>query len=223
MKVMVYGDSNSWGTPPDGSGVRFGTDTRWPCVMAAELGADLIEECLPGRTSVHDDPQMLGPAMNGLLHLPVALKSHSPLDWLVIMLGTNDFKARFAPSALSITENIGRLVGCARETGGGPGAWESLTPPRIALIVPPALSEKVDDPNWERRPEWQGGRAASVALAENMRLLENAMGVAVMDAGAIVSASPQDAIHLEGDAHRTLGRAAAKWLRDLDQKTYDFN
>lgn len=219
MRVMVYGDSNSWGTPPDGSGVRFGPDIRWPCVMATDLGAELIEECLPGRTTIHDDPQMLGPAMNGLLHLPVALKSHNPLDWLLIMLGTNDFKARFAPSALTITENIGRLVGCTRETGGGPGPWDSATPPRIGVIVPPPLPAQVNDANWERRAEWQGGHEVSLGLADNMALLESAMGVAVLDAGKIASASPQDPIHMDADNHKTLGHAVAGWLRNLDRAT----
>ncbi|MFV2038097.1 MAG: GDSL-type esterase/lipase family protein, partial [Paracoccaceae bacterium] len=163
---MVYGDSNSWGFPSDGSGLRYDEATRWPTVMAAALGAVLVEEALPGRTTVHDDPELHGAVMNGLTHLPVALHSHGPLDLLLIKLGTNDFKARFAPDADRIAANIARLVVCARQIGGGPGPWDGGVAPRIAVVVPPPLPAQVDTPRFERRAEWRGGRAASLGLAE---------------------------------------------------------
>ena len=54
MRILVYGDSNSWGYLDDGSGQRY--QNRWPVVMAGELAArgmpvELVEECLPGRTT----------------------------------------------------------------------------------------------------------------------------------------------------------------------------
>ena len=215
MRVMVYGDSNSWGTPPDGSDTRFGKGIRWPTVMAAELGAILIEEALPGRTTVHDDPEMLGHVMNGLQHLPVALKSNSPLDLLLIMLGTNDFKARFRPAATRIAGNIGKLVTCARQVGGGVGPWSEAIPPRIAIIVPPTLSESVNNPDWDRRDEWRGGQKASLTLAKEMADLAEVIGVPVFDAEKVVSGTTEDPIHLDAKGHQTLGRAVARWLQTL--------
>ncbi len=212
MRIMVYGDSNSWGFPPDGSGLRMAAGARWPGVMAAALSADLVEEALPGRTTAHDDPNLLGPAMNGLRHLPVALKSHAPLDWVVIMLGTNDFKARFEPDAEKIASNIARLVACLRDTGGGRGPWDSAPPPPVGVIVPPPLPAAVDDPAWERCAEWRGGREASQALAPLVARLGETMDFPVLDAGAVVAASPRDPIHLEPRDHKALGHAAARWL-----------
>ena len=37
MRILVYGDSNSWGYLDDGSGVRFAG--RWPVSMASALTA----------------------------------------------------------------------------------------------------------------------------------------------------------------------------------------
>ena len=50
-----------------------------------------MEEGLPGRTAHIADPVM-GAHMDGCEGLKIALQSHGPIDWLVIMLGTNDTK-----------------------------------------------------------------------------------------------------------------------------------
>jgi len=217
MRILVYGDSNSWGIAPDGGGIRMDENTRWPCVMAAILGAQLIEDALPGRTTVHDDPEMYGPMMNGLTNLPGVLLAQSPLDLVVIMLGTNDFKARFAPSAATIAGNIGRLIDCVRDTGGGPGAWDSGSVPDVAIIVPPPLPDRVDQPGFERQSEWAGGRAASIGLSQAVETIAKTRGVAVFDAGAVVAGSASDPIHLDPDSHIVLGRAVAGWLQKIHE------
>lgn len=213
MRFLVYGDSNSWGFPPDGSGVRFDTQTRWPTVMAAALGVEVIEECLPGRTTCYDDPEMFGETMNGQRHLAAAIKSHSPLDALVIMLGTNDLKARFDPDANKIAGNIAELVACAKAAGGGPGPWDSERSPEVFVIIPPQLGEAVDSHAWDRSSEWAGGRVASLALANAVAALEPALLTPVFEAGSIVTGAESDPIHLDADNQRRLGHGIADWLR----------
>ena len=98
--MVCFGDSNTYGTPPTTSsdGVpRYGSDVRWTRLLADALGPSwrVQEEGLPGRTTVHPD-LVEGPHVSGLAALPVVLGSHSPIDILVIMLGTNDLKARFS-------------------------------------------------------------------------------------------------------------------------------
>jgi len=102
-RILVYGDSNSWGVLDDGL-KRF--DDRWPVVMSRQLGSEceLVEACLPGRTVDKDDAVMssLQPDIfNGRTHLPAVLLSCQPIDTVVVMLGTNDLKARFSSSAHS--------------------------------------------------------------------------------------------------------------------------
>jgi lysophospholipase L1-like esterase len=181
-------------------------------VLAAARGADVVEAALPGRTTAHDDPEMLGPAMNGLAHLPVALKSHCPLDRVLVMLGTNDLKRRFAPTAAAIAANAGRLVDCIRATGGGPGGWDDPAPPRIGVIVPAPLGPGADDPAWPRHAEWAGGRVVSLELAAAFAAMGRARGVAVFDAGDVVAPAPEDPVHLDAAAHGRLGSAVARWL-----------
>ena len=45
MNILCFGDSNTYGYKPDGTG-RFDTDTRWTSLLQKKLGADhrVIEE-----------------------------------------------------------------------------------------------------------------------------------------------------------------------------------
>lgn len=215
MRLLVYGDSNSWGTPPDGSGLRMARP--WPVVMAEALGVELVTDALPGRTTVYDDPGMAraepeGRAWNGLAHLEASMMAASPVDLVLIMLGTNDFKARFAPEPAKIAANIMTLAGRAATVPAGPGGWEDQVPPAVVLICPVPLGERADDPGWVRHAEWLGGRAASGALFAALAPLASAQGVPLFAAGDVVEPSAQDPVHLEPPVHERLGRAVAEWL-----------
>jgi lysophospholipase L1-like esterase len=117
MKTIVcYGDSNTWGQ--DGlTKTRYPMDVRWTGVLRNELGADywVIEEGLCGRTTVWDDP-IEGEWKNGLRYLMPCLESQAPIDLVVLMLGTNDLKNRYAVSAFDIANGLGKeladLCGC---------------------------------------------------------------------------------------------------------------
>ncbi|MEJ1939187.1 hypothetical protein WDZ92_53995, partial [Nostoc sp. NIES-2111] len=95
--ILLYGDSNTFGMPPMKEPVwdRLSAAERWPGVARAALGQGwtLIDEALPGRTTLRDDP-IEGSHKNGRAVLPAILESHWPLDGFVLMLRTNDLKAR---------------------------------------------------------------------------------------------------------------------------------
>ena len=209
---MVYGDSNSWGYPCDGPKARM--EGRWPRVMARRLpDIALIEENLPGRTTVHDDAEHLGEANNGLRFLETALRSHAPLDAVILFLGVNDLKARFAPSAEGIAANLGKLIERIRATGGKSAVWDDPTPPAVFLIAPPCLSERADDPEWERCAEWRGARAVSLHLAAACAALGARLDVPVLDATPFVESGADDPIHWTTDSHTRFGGAVADWLQ----------
>ena len=80
--VLCYGDSNTHGTRPmTRAGVleRFAREERWTGVLAQTLGASwrVIEEGLPARTTVHDDP-IEGRHKNGLSYRARASKVTCP-------------------------------------------------------------------------------------------------------------------------------------------------
>ena len=114
-RVLCFGDSNTYGYDPARDG-RYGDDERYPMVLQDLLGDgwSVIEEGLPGRTAVFDDPITEG--MNGLRVITPILMSHAPLDTVTIMLGTNDCKARFACDSYQIAQGIARLTKKALQT-----------------------------------------------------------------------------------------------------------
>lgn len=79
--VLCYGDSNTWGVDEE-TGGRLSRSRRWPGILAAELGegVEVIEEGLPGRTTVFDDPVLEN--RNGRTHfLPVLESQCRSTSW----------------------------------------------------------------------------------------------------------------------------------------------
>ena len=107
--IVCYGDSNTHGVHPV-TRDRFPRDIRWPGVLATDVAdiAVVVEEGLNGRTTLWDDPFMDG--RNGQPYLLPCLRSHEPVDLVVLMLGTNDLKTVFGRHAHEIALGAGRLA-----------------------------------------------------------------------------------------------------------------
>jgi len=208
--LLVFGDSNSHGSPPivtPGEYLRFDAEVRWPQVMARALGPDwtVVEEGLPGRTTQFDDPVM-GAHMNGQTGLMIALESHGPIDLLTVMLGTNDAKTRFNPTPERIVAGLAGLVDIA------------LSEPmqtrhdgfEVLVICPPPVEEVGPIAG-----EFLGGAAVSAGVAPLLAAHCTARGVAFLDAGTVIEVSGQDGIHFEPESHRALGAAVARVIAGL--------
>lgn len=204
-RILLYGDSNTFGTAPM---TRLGQDAvhdrgiRWGDVLAAALAPDweVVIEGLPGRTTVHDDP-VEGAYRNGLTVLPAILHSHRPVDLLCICLGTNDQKLRFGLTAQEVALGLARLV---RE------AMASGVVGRVMLVVPPPVKERGDF-----AAMFAGAEARSAGLAEAVHRFGEAEGAVVFDAGDVISSDDADGIHWSAEAHGALGRAVAERVRAL--------
>ena len=107
-RILCYGDSNTWGYDAAADD-RFPEEVRWTGVLQQLLGEGfrVIEEGQPGRTTVWDDP--IEEHRNGKTALYSVLESQSPVDLVVLMLGTNDLKPRFSLNAFDIAAGLERL------------------------------------------------------------------------------------------------------------------
>ena len=208
-RVLCYGDSNTFGQAPMQSlddVRRFGPDERWPCVMAKTLGAGwtLVEEGLSGRTTVHDDP-IEGVYKNGKTYLQPCIESHWPLDVVVIMLGTNDLKAKFGLTPNDIAMGAGVLLYTVRSIV---PPWTKA--PKMLLICPPPAPGA----NW-LAPWFEGAEPKARALAPLYKVQAERHSAAFFDAGTVARISPVDGVHLDLDQHRALGLAIAAEVRAL--------
>lgn len=209
--VLCYGDSNTHGTPPMaglGEMNRLGPDVRWPGVLATALGSGwrVVEEGLPGRTTVHPDP-IGGAHRDGLAVLPAVLESHRPIDLVVLLLGTNDLKARFGVPAVEIGDAVARLVLTVRQSFAGPGA----RPPDVLLVCPPPVLEAGC-----LAEIFAGGAAKSQRLSGHFGAVAVQYGAGFLDAGQVIASDPLDGVHFGVEAHAALGRAVADAVRARD-------
>jgi len=208
--ILCFGDSNTYGAIPTLARVgrhRYAPDRRWPGIMRRQLGGawDVIEEGHPSRTTLRDDP-IEGAHKNGLKALPVSLESHMPVDLVILMLGTNDLKHRFGMTPHDIADSIEVLVRAVQRSEAGPaGAM-----PAIMVVAPPPMQEV----------DWLGemfldGAAKSLHLPALVRDVAKRTGTTFLDAGKFVESSTVDGIHLDSDAHRTLGLELARAVQAL--------
>ena len=203
-RILVYGDSNSYGTPPmaeRGLSARFPFEQRWPSVMAASLGQgyEVTVSALPGRTTVHDDP-IDGAFRNGLSVLPAVLHSYGPQDLVILFLGTNDLKMRFNVPAVDIALSMGKLA----ETVHASGVAEDLM-----LVCPPTVREVGC-----LAGVFEGAEARGAGMFVHMMQEAARLGVGFVDAGAHIAVDPLDGVHFSPSSHAILGRAMAHAVRD---------
>ena len=204
--VLCYGDSNTWGSDPE-TGERFPEDVRWPGVLARELGEGyrVIEEGLPGRTTVRDDP-IEGDYKNGKTYLKACLESHRPIDLITLMLGTNDLKARFGSSASDIAQGAASLADIMLRSGCGPDGGA----PVVVLISPPAVAELTD-----MAQMFEGAEEKSSQFPEHYGRFAEQQGCEFFDASRVIVSSDVDGIHLDPGEHRKLGEAVAARVGEL--------
>jgi lysophospholipase L1-like esterase len=198
--ILCYGDSNTWGWDPL-SMERYPADTRWPGVLQHILGQgyQVIEEGLPGRTTVWTDP--IEGHMSGQDYLTPCLDSHRPLDLVILMLGTNDLKYRFSVSAFDIAESLGALVKIIHQSESGP----DMGIPKILLLAPPPLGKLTDFGDM-----FAGGTEKSRQLSQHIQRGADLWGCAFLDTAQVIVSSDIDGVHLDAGEHRKLGKAVAE-------------
>jgi lysophospholipase L1-like esterase len=186
--IVCFGDSNTWGYVPASNGERFPRELRWPVRLQAALGEayEVVAEGLNGRTAAVESPVEDG--RNGLPYFLPCLRSHKPVDLVVIYLGTNDVS--FLDDEL-VARSVGRLVKLARTSETGPG-WGA---PQVLVVCPPPI----------------GDRDLAAAFAAVCGDLE----CALLDLGPVTRYSDDDVEHLDEAGHAAVARAVEERVRAL--------
>lgn len=202
QNILVYGDSLSWGIIPD-SRQRLPFDERWPGIVERNLNRSgqhvrVIEDCLNGRRTVWEDP--FKPGRNGLQGVGQTIEKHSPLDLVVLMLGTNDFQfSHTFNRAWSVALGIAALVNAIRAAPLEPG----MPVPPVLIVAPPAP----DQPKGIFGPKFEGAGKRAHGLGDAYRTTASELRCGFFDAGEVVCVSPKDGVHLDRGDHLKLGNA----------------
>lgn len=213
ITVLCYGDSNTWGQKPDKTG-RYDADVRWTGVLQDLLGSEyyIIEEGLGSRTT--DLEYDRKPGRNGKTYLVPCVASHSPVDIIAIMLGTNDLKTEYSRNASDIADAIEGLVGDVRTYGlnkAGKSPAIILISPILINPVAPRFAEFYTDYYDEKSAQ------ASLDLARVIQEVAEASDCLFISA-AEVAQPGEDGIHLDKASNGRLAEAVAAKIKELRSK-----
>lgn len=194
--ILCFGDSNTWGYDPS-TQTRFSKDIRWTGVLQQLLGSkyNIIEEGLNGRTTNVNEKQDHGlgyfrPFRSAMDLLSVLIETNSPLDLIIVMLGTNDLKTNFNQSSEMIAKNM-RLV-CESIINNDYFQTKS-----IILVSPSHINE--ESPNL--LDSFIGTTQASQSFSNSYRKISDDLNLYFVDASESVKTNKIDGLHWDSKQH----------------------
>ncbi len=207
--ILVYADSLSWGLIPLTRN-RLPFAARWPGVLEHTLLADglntrVSEYCLNGRRTVWEDP--FKPGRNGLIGLAQLIETQSPLDLVILMLGTNDFQSMHTNNAWHSAQGTAALIQAIRLA---PIESGMVAPPILVIAPPPILQ-----PKGAIAGKFLGGDAKCVGLSAALAEVCANAQCHFFDAATVVSSSALDGVHLDAPQHAVLGAAIAAQVQKI--------
>ena len=197
ITVLCYGDSNTYGYDPDTCG-RYPYDKRWTTLLGELLGRryEVISEGLNGRTTAYDRP---GAAWkNGASSLTACLGTHKPVDYVIIMLGTNDCDKELGLSAVDIADGMETLVKIVEDEA---PALQGYVP-EIIVAAPAAIRSDIEQSPFADKLT-QESVQKSADIGPLYREIAERHGVKFADATCGIEVSA-DCEHLTEEGHRQI-------------------
>ena len=143
IRILCYGDSNTWGFISGTDHQRYGCKERWTSILAELLGCEfeVIEEGLNSRTLTSNDvrPEKVG--KNGYEYLIPCLDTHDPIDLVVLMLGTNELRNVYKNTAEEIGEKLEQYF---VKTILNRKSQFKDSYPKLLIVAPPPVNEDAD-------------------------------------------------------------------------------
>lgn len=208
-RVLCFGDSNTWGYN-GATRKRFDDDERWTGILQKKLGDEyvIIEEGLNGRTSVWYDP--VEHVMSGLDYLWPCMKSHNPIDLVIINLGCNDCKPLYSANAWSIGMGVQRLVDMAMQSPFG----RDGNPPKVLLMSPIHFGEHIVNCEHMVTIFGEGCIQKSRELAKFYKQAAEESGCYYADA-AQYAYTGIDGVHMDAPCHEPYAEEMMKLIKDI--------
>ena len=212
-KIVCFGDSNTHGYNSQTMG-RFSEEERWTCLLSKYLGEKyhVMEEGLEGRTTCYEDPLFEG--LCGYTYLYPCIMTHKPVDLLIIMLGTNDVKQRFASTPENVAKGMERLVQKALDT-----KIAFRNKPNVLIIAPPPIKPGYIN-SYVSGEMGEGCDIKSEKLAPLYKEVAKRLECNFINAAEIegVDMYPYDDMHLSLEAHNNLAKFLADYIPHIIEK-----
>lgn len=204
-QILCYGDSNTWGLIA-GTKKRYPWGVRWTTLLQEKLkdkDIRVLEEGLCGRTTVFEDAYREN--RNGLKALPLILETHSPIDFAVIMLGTNDCKTIYNVNAFQIAKGLSRCID---------KLLEYIPAEKILIVSPIHLGEDVWKESFD--PEFDRVSVAkSKELQSEYQKIADEKKIRMIAASDYALPSLTDQEHMDPEGHAAFAEAIFQKLVEM--------
>ena len=197
-RIMVFGDSLSWGYEPGSQHQRYAPNVRWPGKLQQLLGNDyeIIEENLNSRGIENGDPRPGKEGRRALDYIEACLDSQDPLDRVIVLLGTNELKHEMGMNAEAVGESMEKLLNIILTRS----SQYRRTTPRVTLLSPPIINE--DTEYCRTGDKYLGSTDKSKQLVEVYKNLAAKLGIGFVALNSINVGV--DGIHIDAYEHAKL-------------------
>lgn len=210
VRILCYGDSNTWGYISGSNHLRYGNDKRWTKVLANLLGNnfEIIEEGLNSRTLISNDLRPGKEGKNGYEYLIPCLDTHDPIDLVILMLGTNELKNTYNKSAKEIGELLEEYF---VKTILNRKSQFKESYPKLLIVTPPVINEYTE--YCKKDNKYLGATEKSKQLNtiyENLAKKYNCyfLNNDGLDVGI-------DGVHLTEESHKKLAELLYNKIKDI--------
>ena len=206
INILCFGDSNTYGYKPDGTG-RFDENTRWTGLLQNKFGTEyrIIEEGLCGRTTVFQDEFREG--RRGIDSIGTSVETHNPIDILIIMLGTNDCKSRYGASPGVVAKGLEQIILKAQE--------KSSQDFKLYIISPIRLGKNVGKDGYDSEFDSKSEEVV-LNLPKEYKIIAERHHAKFLDAGAIAQPSETDREHIDESGHMAVAEAIYRNISDWE-------
>lgn len=197
IRILCYGDSNTWGYISGSSHNRYLKNQRWTGILQDLLGEEhlIIEEGLNSRTLISNDERSGKEGKNGSEYLIPCLDTHDPIDYVILMLGTNELKAVYNKNV----EEIGSLIEkyFIKVILNRKSQFLETTP-KLIIVTPPLVNETTD----YCKNKYEGATLKSQQLNDVYKNLSIKYNCLFIDNKGLKTGI--DGVHLNEESHKLL-------------------
>ncbi len=208
-QILIFADSLSWGLIPN-TRQRLPFQKRWPGIcenilLSKKHDIRIIENCLNGRRTVWDDPFKDG--RNASKYLSQAVEINSPLELVILMLGTNDFQSTHNNNASLSAQGIVKLINIIKSAPIEP----NMPSPEILVIAPP----KITIAKGTIKNKFIDANKRCTNFSNELEIISKENFVHFLNADNIVKVSNEDGVHLDEPQHQTLAEAVTNMISTI--------
>lgn len=210
IRIVCYGDSNTWGYISGSNHLRYDEEKRWTKLLGSLLGPEyeVIEEGLNSRTLISNDPRPGKEGKSGYEYLIPCLDTHDPIDLVILMLGTNELKNAYQKTA----EEIGKILEeYFVKTILNRKSQFKDSYPQLLLVTPPVVNE--DTEYCKKGNKYLGATQKSIDL--NLiyeKIVQKYNCYFVSNEGLFTGV---DGVHLKEESHKKLALLLSDKVKEI--------